>query len=373
MRNMLDKAYDITRKISDVLLGEKDDTINSEHYKNDNIKAIVEELSDPIKVTESLSLMNNAYNNRNKAALFNKIDNYERKNKLRIKLIKALTAAAALAIAFTVYYTTDKNEARTHFIADVTEPVDGYSKPVIVEEGDDKHVEELIINKKVDYSIKENNNKVETKQLKIIVPTGFMQSVVLPDGTEVIINSQSVLKFPSEFIGESRDVELTGEAYFKVKKSDKPFNVKINSVDIKVYGTEFNINEFNGEVTTVLVEGEVGVNMGSREVIMKPNQLFTSKPAGDYKIEEVNIKSHLGWMNNEFDYRESQLCDVLRDISRWYDIDITLSSDINKNMKVSLYSRRGVDKKDVFKLLELSNDIIFINEGGGKYKIEKKN
>ena len=114
--------------------------------------------------------------------------------------------------------------------------------------------------------------KGEDVMNRLLVPRGGEFSLTLADGTCVWLNAETELLCPVRFNGKQRVVQLKGEAYFKVAKNqDMPFLVQVGDVAVKVYGTEFNMNTYDG-VETVLVTGAVSINQGNREVMLKPNQ-----------------------------------------------------------------------------------------------------
>lgn len=162
---------------------------------------------------------------------------------------------------------------------------------------------------------KDNYNIIET-------PRGGQYQVNLPDGTKVWLNSASSLRYLINFSSKKeRNVELTGEAYFEVAKDkNHPFIVKSAGQEVKVLGTHFNVNAYHDEysIRTTLLEGSVRVN---DQVILKPGQQSAFE-GGHLTIKAVNASDAIDWKNGEFVFNKEPLNDILRKVSRWYNVDI---------------------------------------------------
>lgn len=156
----------------------------------------------------------------------------------------------------------------------------------------------------------------------INTPRGRQFHLMLADGTEVWLNSASSVRYPVTFAGNSRTVEITGEAYFKVKHDAyKPFYVKVNGVVIEDLGTEFNVNGYTdeGNIKTTLLEGAVKIE----HTVLKPGQQATvaqGKPG--VQVSDVDTELSVAWKNGYFSFREATLEEVMRQLARWYDVEI---------------------------------------------------
>jgi ferric-dicitrate binding protein FerR (iron transport regulator) len=162
---------------------------------------------------------------------------------------------------------------------------------------------------------------------------GKQYSLVLPDGTKVWLNAESSIKYPVAFVGKERTVFITGEAYFEVAKNPAmPFRVYINEdMSVAVLGTHFNINAYADEphIETSLSEGSIMVSRGDSEKRLKPGQqLKTSKNGGIGKISEVDMEEVLAWKNGTFFFRDADIEAVMRQLSRWYNVQVTYKSGI---------------------------------------------
>lgn len=173
----------------------------------------------------------------------------------------------------------------------------------------------------------------------LITPIGGEYSIQLADGTKVWLNADSKLKYPVTFHGESsRVVELEGEAYFEVAKSQRnnknvPFVVKSKGQTLEVLGTEFNVNTFRNKVTTTLIEGSVKVSMDSMSPdqfhILKPNdQLIYDDQLKKSKIKQIDTYYVTAWRTGDFAFDNVPLAEVMEDIARWYGVDIAYRSEV---------------------------------------------
>lgn len=172
---------------------------------------------------------------------------------------------------------------------------------------------------------------------KINIPLGGQYQITLPDGTQVWLNSASSLTYPSYFSGEERLVQLTGEAYFEVaKNAGMPFRVTAGDTDIKVTGTHFNVSAYaeDQRISTTLLEGSVDVVKNSSILHLKPGQRAVSIPQSDYFVRHVvDAEAAIGWKNGYFVFEDQSIETIMRDVARWYNVD------------VSFERRKGIEKK----------------------------
>lgn len=176
-------------------------------------------------------------------------------------------------------------------------------------------------------------------------PKGRQFNMRLADGTKVWLNAASSIRYPTVFAGTERRVEITGEVYFEVAKNPQmPFRVNVNNkAEVEVLGTHFNVNAYENEnaINTTLLEGSVRVAMTSgqqqsggiqqkllqNEIILKPGQqaivLVSEKTQTAIKrIENVDIDKVIAWKNGQFNFDGVKLSEIMRQIERWYDIEV---------------------------------------------------
>jgi hypothetical protein len=172
-------------------------------------------------------------------------------------------------------------------------------------------------------------------------PRGGQYQAVLPDGSKVWLNAASRIKFPSKFTGNERSIEITGEAYLEIAKNTKqPFFVHTNGIIIEVLGTSFNINAYPDEeaVKTTLVEGAVKILKDGKEVVLKPGQQArTGNPlfAQDDNIKVIpdsDTNNEIAWVKGYFYFDKADVKTILRQISRWYDLDIVYSDKVPEDL-----------------------------------------
>ena len=160
----------------------------------------------------------------------------------------------------------------------------------------------------------------------ITTPRGGQYQLELADGTPVWLNSASSLTFPTAFAGKERRVELNGEGYFEVAKNvSMPFHVKVNNIDVKVLGTHFNIMGYNDEenINTTLLEGKVNVTANEVTKSLLPGkQAILNKTTNRFEISKANISQAVAWKNGEFRFKDTGIKELMRQVGRWYDVDV---------------------------------------------------
>lgn len=204
----------------------------------------------------------------------------------------------------------------------------------------------------------------------ISTPRGGQYEVTLTDGTKVWLNAASSIRFPVVFIGKERKVEITGEAYFEVTKNKTmPFKVKAASSEIEVLGTHFNVNAYNDEasIKTTLLEGMVKVSVPALAGKQSPKFLQPGQQTGIDKegkiivMENADTEEAVAWMNGYFKFKSTDLKTILRQISRWYDVDVEYKGNVNLHFTGQLTRNDNVSK--VFEQLALTGEVHFKIDG----------
>ncbi|MGX5691046.1 FecR family protein [Arcticibacter tournemirensis] len=200
----------------------------------------------------------------------------------------------------------------------------------------------------------------------IATPRGGQYQLILPDGTNVWLNSTSSLKFPAVFKGNERRVELSGEAYFEVAKDKaKPFYVSAKDMEVKVLGTHFNIAAYSDEdnVRATLLEGSVKVNRGTMESLILPGQeaLATSGQKG-FTVRQADTEKAVAWKNGYFLFRDESIESLMTTISRWYDMDVYYDGEMQDKIYGGKFSKTS-NLSELLKSLELTGTIKFKVEG----------
>ena len=203
--------------------------------------------------------------------------------------------------------------------------------------------------------------ELETVFNSVSTPKGGKFQLTLSDGTKVWLNSSSSLKFPVVFNGNERKVELHGEGYFEVAENkQKPFKVDVaGRGEVEVLGTHFNVNAYADEASlnTTLLEGSVKVRVGSssKPSMLVPGQQARIFPNGELKTtSDINLEEVVAWKNGKFHFGEStDMETVMRQIGRWYDVDVEYSGNFSGKHLGGTISR-DVNASKVFQMLELT-------------------
>ena len=217
----------------------------------------------------------------------------------------------------------------------------------------------------------EENGKGEVKEEynKLVTPIGGEYFLMLSDGTKVFLNSDSELKYPVEFIGDKRVVDLDGEAYFEVHKDNqRPFIVRMNGAEVIVLGTSFNVNTYgdDGRIYTTLVNGSVRVvsEKNRQERVLTPGmQGVMDMQTGQLTVREVDVEPYVAWREGRFVFRAMTLDLIMQQLQRWYDFEV-----FYQNPELKDYELRGVIKRDmdldkVLSVIKATTDIDFEVKG----------
>ncbi len=217
-------------------------------------------------------------------------------------------------------------------------------------------------------------------------PKGRQFHLTLPDGTAVWLNSASSIRYPTVFNGNERRVEVSGEAYFEVAKNKKiPFRLSVNNkAEVEVLGTQFNVNAYENEKTinTTLIEGSVKVSSKydasvvsshppkyPENVTLKPGQQAQLLLAGQKTqpgmniINSADIEKVMAWKNGFFDFNSVDFDAAMRQLERWYDIEVVYEKSIPKN--IDLYGRMTKDVK-------LNDLLIILSKIGVKCRLDSR-
>ena len=202
-------------------------------------------------------------------------------------------------------------------------------------------------------------------------PKGRQFKLLLPDGTGVWLNAASSLRYPVAFTGKERKVEIQGEAYFEVAKLTDPatgmrvpFKVQVNAkTEIEVLGTHFNINSYEEEgiVSTTLLEGSVKVLNNGKSALLQPGQqarVAGVKPrtGANQQIEIIahaDVEKVMAWKNGVFNFQDASLAEVMRQLERWYDIEVVYEKGI-PTLEFIGKMGRDLPLTDVLRGLEMS-------------------
>ena len=216
---------------------------------------------------------------------------------------------------------------------------------------------------KLDYEGKSNAVEYHT----LSTPMGGQYKLLLPDGTDVWLNAASSITYPTAFVGKERKVTITGEAYFEVAHNARqPFHVKVNAVDVEVLGTHFNINGYSDEpfVKTTLLEGSVRIKDHEKTVLINPGEQARVSQLADnaITITTADVDEVMAWKNGRFYYNNADLKTIMRQVMRWYDVNVEYKSNVPLRYFTADISRKN-NLSAILKILELSNIHFRLEEG----------
>lgn len=218
------------------------------------------------------------------------------------------------------------------------------------------------------------NREAEESYHELLIPRGGEYRLSLPDGTEVVANAETRLRFPVEFSAEERHIYLEGEAYFYVKKDDRPFIVHTSLLDVKVLGTRFNLTAYGDEVNTVvtLVDGSVEVMSPGEENILAPGEQYTfNRLSSSGRVDQVNTGIYTSWTEGVFRFDAMPLEQMMKKLGRWFDLSYEFRDEQLKQKRFSGGFRKYDDVHTVLKLIEEYTDVSF-RQTGETILIDKK-
>lgn len=193
-------------------------------------------------------------------------------------------------------------------------------------------------------------------------PRGGQFQLTLPDGSQVWLNSASSIRYPTAFTGTERTVEMTGEGYFEIAPdAAKPFTVKANRLDVHVLGTGFNIMAYADEnaIRTTLVSGSVKVEAGDAATVLTPGvQASLSREGKTFKTSRPDLAEVLAWKNGQFRFNRTGIRNIMRQVSRWYNVDVSYEGNVD-NIEFQGILSRKVTAKALLETLEATGDVHF--------------
>lgn len=204
------------------------------------------------------------------------------------------------------------------------------------------------------------------KNNELIIPKGGEYQVVLADGTKVWLNSASRLIYPQSFVGKERRVVLSGEAFFDVAHdAERPFIVETSRMNVKVLGTRFNVNDYddNEEVSTTLVNGSVEIVSGGQQAFrLIPGEQAYGKE-NELEKREVNVRLYTSWIDGKFLFNNTELEEIAKQISRWYDVEIFFSNESVKKVRFTGAIVKFKPLDDLVRMIESTSQVRFSVKG----------
>lgn len=233
----------------------------------------------------------------------------------------------------------------------------------------------LLVEKKADgslaYSLETRERPAEMVYNTVTTPRGGQYRVALPDGSIVVLNAASTLTYPVHFSDSERRVTMTGEAYFEVtkwtgsnRKKPVPFIVDTDRQEVLVLGTQFNVNAYGDDsyIRTTLVEGSVRVTSvaDGTSILLAPGQQSVLSDRLD--VQQADMQRQLAWKNGEFVFKGEPLENLLKQVGRWYDVDIECPPRFGK-IKFSGIISRSMPISTVMDMIESTQEVQINRKG----------
>lgn len=216
---------------------------------------------------------------------------------------------------------------------------------------------------RLSYTNTDNSRTYQPIYNTIKIPRGGEYNLVLADGTRVYLNAMSNFKYPVTFSGRTREVELSGEAYFEVKKdASKPFIVKTSAIGIEVLGTSFNLNAYENteRVITTLVEGSVKINAlktSESRILVPDEQASSDVKSGKTDIKKVDVKLYTAWKSGNLTFYDSRLEDIMTTLTRWYSANVSYMDESVKDLRFSGNLNRYGDINQILDIIKSTGKI----------------
>jgi transmembrane sensor len=209
----------------------------------------------------------------------------------------------------------------------------------------------------------------EIKYNTLSVPRGGEFFLQLSDGTKVWLNSETILRYPVQFVGNERRVELTGEAFFEVARNEKvPFLVESGTQTVRVLGTEFNISSYkeNQFVYTTLVKGSVEVFLKDkpeiRQTLLPNEQSSASRTGTQISKYKVDAYQFTAWKDGRFVFEDQNLVDIMNTLSKWYDVNVVFAREDLRNIRFTGNLPRYANFDEILNKIGKTNEVKFMIE-----------
>lgn len=268
----------------------------------------------------------------------------------RWKMGVAAASAVILLISSVYFYTQDFNQSPTELPLVVEQIAPGTNKAILTLANGQK----VILDKGKSYAdsnvdsdgeellYKQGSKEKKNAYNELTIPRGGQFFIKLSDGTKVWLNSESKIRYQVSFIdGLPRQIELVyGEAYFDVSPSvqhkGSSFTVYHKQQQVQVLGTAFNVKAYKDEheIRTTLVEGKVALNFGVQRAYLRPNeQSIYSTVDHTFVVNEVDVYNSVAWKNGIFSFEGMSLKEIMKVLSRWYDVEIVFKDSSVENQE----------------------------------------
>lgn len=375
--NVHDKACKISEQIVKVMLREEGKAADLKEWIQNNVvaKEVTDRLTDP----ELLAKEVKDFIRQEKVEELQKLLEHirQRRNRRRMIRFSGIAAAMLLFVGMTLLFVNSHSDISGVNVEEENVP------RLILGNGQNLNLKSMTGEWMVGDGINIKNDRqggIEyitvndsdflgdaEEQNTLVVPRQCTYRVILSDGTIVHVNAESRLEYPVKFMGDDRKVKLEGEAFFEVTKGEKPFVVYANGVQIKVYGTKFDVNAYHDDqIETVLIEGKVGVSWEDQEKVLQPSQLSrVNALTGEQMVMNVEVDKYISWIQGYLRYDNDDLGKMVEDLSRWYGVDFEFRTEDIKTMRVTASINKDLPLTNVLAMIQSTVKVIFIKQERG--------
>lgn len=384
------EKYQIVKKISHYILNimtgtsspEEDSAIQKWIEKNPSSQKSLNLFSDSEKLSQVVnSFKNDELRKKSVSELAHRLTFANRRKKLiRASLRVASVIIGGTMIVFTSHRylqneTNQKTGTRFNYVVEVPTLILDNGMDIRLDKVknlSDKHYGNVI--NKGEASLRYNNTDTidySEKLNTLIIPHKYVYNITLSDGTKVLLNANSKLVYPMEFKADKREIILEGEAFFEVTKGITPFIVKCNGIDIKVYGTKFNVKSYTASsVETTLVSGSVGVSFSDKkengEIMLRPNQLIhINVNRSSHQIKEVDAVSYTSWITGKINSYDSQLGDLTDKLVNWYGVNFNFFDEVKRQIPITASFDNSQTIESIIDAIEFSAKVKIVKTEGG--------
>ena len=358
--------------------------------KNPNLKNEIQQAIDYLKTT---GLNKSRWNETERALLLRKIQSSIERNAKKAKIrhiiqysVASCAAIALIFIALNILTSPEQKIAQVSQELIVGNLLNSEDIQLITGEESISFQNDVQMDFDEDGKAKitQSNNEEKTVELTkdkkntIIVPYGKRSTLTLSDGSKMWLNSGSVLEFPAQFSGKSREIHLTsGEMYIEVAPDkQKPFYVSASDFRVKVYGTKFNVSAYaDSPKSIVLVEGSVSLQSANKkELFLSPSQQAIYSGSGTFITQNVDVNQFISWKNGYLEFDNTPMADALKQIERYY--NLSFNYDKNTTLKEQTCTGKIVlsdDLDNVMTTIALISSTKYKKENNQIYITNKKN
>ncbi|PWK79815.1 FecR family protein [Mucilaginibacter oryzae] len=358
--------------------------LGQQEGEDDLDKLLQDYFQDDIKAAAESELKGQIIESRAWNQIEKNITPQERPHSYLNFFIKVAAAVLIFAISISIYFTSWKTSTATDKAVSIHDIQPGTSRATLTVANGTKYElkgakHEIVAGRKnihyTDGEVVTDAQPGQNTTLTLTTPRGGQFQATLSDGTKVWLNAASSLSYPENFTGAERMVTLEGEAYFEVAHDTRhPFIVSTNGQQIKVLGTSFNVNAYKNERKTVtsLLTGHVQLSnpatTATAELHPGEQSLFNHDHSG-FKVVAVDADLYSAWKDGEFRFKATPLNEALRQIERWYDLDIDYTG-IPEDILIHASISRNKKLSGVLHALEKITDLKF-DVNGRKVKVIK--